>query len=139
MMERKKNKEISTNKPVGPTENLTILAQGTRVQGTLLLKGNLRIDGNMEGDISCQGKVIIGPDGSVKGNVKTVSAVVQGALEGDIEAQELILKSGCDLKGNIFTSRLEIESQAKFNGACNTLEQAQQGNTKKNEVKQAGA
>ena len=37
--------------------------------------------------------------------------------------EELVLKSGCSMKGDIYTCKLEIEPKALFNGACKTMEE----------------
>ncbi|WP_259321824.1 bactofilin family protein [Bacteroides stercorirosoris] len=39
---------------------------------------------------------------------------------------ELTLKANCVMQGNIYTTKLEIESQAKFNGSCNTNDMNQE-------------
>ena len=45
-------------------------------------------------------------------------------LKGDIHTEEeLVLKSGCSMKGDIYTCKLEIEPKALFNGACKTMEE----------------
>ena len=36
------------------------IAQGTTIKGTLVSSGGLRIDGEFEGDITAEGKLVIG-------------------------------------------------------------------------------
>lgn len=123
MIGKKKNEDSSGKNVATNVENLTIIAQGTMVQGALMVEGNLRLDGSIEGDISCKGKVVLGTQGRIKGNVRSAGAVLHGFLEGDIYTNEdLVLKSTCVVKGDIYTSKLEIEAMAKFNGVCNTQE-----------------
>ncbi|MDR1814276.1 MAG: polymer-forming cytoskeletal protein [Tannerella sp.] len=96
-----------------------VLATGTTVTGTVLAESDFRIDGRVEGEINCKGKIVIGPKGSVKGNIETVNAEVFGNVEGTIRVRErLILKSSAELKGDIFIQTLEIEPGAKLNGSC---------------------
>ncbi len=103
---------------------MTTIAQGTNVKGTITLEGNLRLDGIVDGDISCKGKVVIGSQGKVEGNISCYSVVLHGMLHGDIHVTEgVIMKSGCIMNGDIYTSKLEIESKARFNGTCKTTEE----------------
>lgn len=83
----------------------------------------MRLDGIIEGNVSCKGKVVIGPQGRIKGNVTCTGAVLHGMLQGDIQvAEDLVMKSGCTMNGDVYTCKLEIESKARFNGTCNTTE-----------------
>lgn len=123
MMGNKKNEAYSDTHVTTGNDNLTTIAHGAFVNGAIVVEGNLRLDGAVEGDVLCAGKMVIGPHGHVKGNVKAAELVVHGCLEGDIHTSgELILKSDCILKGNICTPRLNIEPQAAFNGVCKTFE-----------------
>lgn len=106
---------------------LTTIAVGTILKGTVDVEGSLRIDGTIEGDITCHQTVVLGPQGKVTGNVTSVSAILQGTLKGDIHiTDKLILKSGCNMNGDIYTSKLEIEPTACFNGNCNTVKENKQ-------------
>ena len=103
---------------------LTTIAMGTVIKGTVDVEGSLRVDGTIEGNVSCHKTMILGPQGTIIGNVTSVSAILHGILKGDIHTEEeLVLKSGCLMKGDIYTCKLEIEPKALFNGACKTMEE----------------
>lgn len=77
------------------------------------------MDGKVEGDISCNGKIVIGPKGSVTGNIVSENAEILGEVDGSVKVSaKLILKSTAIIKGDIYTQSLEIEPNARFNGAC---------------------
>ncbi|MDR2472610.1 MAG: polymer-forming cytoskeletal protein [Tannerella sp.] len=96
-----------------------VLASGTILTGTVVTESDFRIDGRVEGEINCKGKIVIGPKGSVKGNINSVNAEVFGSVEGTIHLSErLIIKSSANIKGDIFIQTLEIEPGAKLNGSC---------------------
>lgn len=119
---KKDNKEhdIVTSEPL----KLTTIAVGTVLKGTMEVEGSLRVDGTIEGDIICHKTVVLGPQGKVTGNVTSTSAILQGTLKGDIHiTDELILKSGCIMDGDIYTCKLEVEPKACFNGTCNTAKE----------------
>ena len=120
MFGTKKNKEadfITTAEPL----KLTTIATGTVLKGIIEVEGSLRVDGIIEGDVTCHKMVVIGPQGTVTGNITSVSAVLQGTLKGDIHVTDLLTL----MNGDIYTCKLEIEPQARFNGTCNTIEEQQ--------------
>ncbi|MDR2775025.1 MAG: polymer-forming cytoskeletal protein [Tannerella sp.] len=103
--------------PCGGLHN--VLATGTVLTGTIVAESDFRLDGRVEGEINCKGKIVIGPKGYVKGNIMTDNAEIFGNVEGSIRARErLVLKSSAVIKGDIFIQTLEIEPGAKLNGSC---------------------
>ena len=121
MFGKKKNEDDSEKLMKVSADNLTMITIGTIVKGIIIIAGGLHLEGTLEGDIICKGKVVIGPQGKVKGNVNCDTAVLYGLLQGDIRAMnELYMKSGCMAKGDVYTRKLEIEPNAGFDGVCNT-------------------
>ena len=57
-----KQKEENTN---GGLHNT--LAAGTTVKGDIVTETDFRLDGKIEGNVSCNGKIVIGPKGNVTG------------------------------------------------------------------------
>lgn len=95
------------------------LAAGTTIKGNIITETDFRLDGKVEGDISCNGKIVIGPKGSVTGNIVSENAEILGEVDGSVKVSaKLILKSTAIIKGDIYTQSLEIEPNARFNGAC---------------------
>lgn len=96
------------------------LAAGTTVTGNIITETDFRLDGKVDGDINCNGKIVIGPKGVVTGNIISVNAEILGEVEGSVRVNaKLILKSTAVIKGDVFTQSLEIEPNARFNGVCN--------------------
>ena len=109
MFGKKKNEDYSVKTVKVGVDKLTTIALGTMVKGTITVEGDLRLDGIIEGNVSCRGKVVIGPQGRIKGNVTCTGAVLHGMLQGDIQvAEDLIMKSGCTMNGDVYTCKLEI-------------------------------
>lgn len=95
------------------------LAAGTTVKGNISTEADLRLDGIIEGDIQCNGKLIVGPKGKVTGNIIAANAEILGTVEGAVQTEgRLILKATAVIQGDIATQTLEIEPNARFNGAC---------------------
>ena len=114
---RSRQEEIQVNNSSGGVHN--VLAGGTAVSGTIVTESDFRLDGRIEGDINCKGKIVIGPKGIIKGNIISDHAEILGNVEGTIRIKEkLIFKSSSNIKGDIYTQTLEIEPGAHFNGTC---------------------
>ncbi len=75
------------------------------------------IDGELEGTINSSKEVNIGKNGHVKGSVIANRLVVQGHVEGTINAQRVEIKSGGHVSGEITSSDLVIESKGIFEGS----------------------
>lgn len=58
------------------------LAAGTTIKGNIITETDFRLDGKVEGDISCNGKIVIGPKGSVTGNIVSENAEILGEVDG---------------------------------------------------------
>jgi cytoskeletal protein CcmA (bactofilin family) len=96
------------------------LAYGTLVKGDITTDGDFRLDGRIEGTISCSGKIVIGKTAEVEGDIISVNAEILGTVVGSITTSEvLVLKPTAVIKGIITTHALVVEPSAKFSGTCN--------------------
>lgn len=103
--------------PAGGLHNA--LGAGTSVKGNMITETDFRLDGKIDGDVQCSGKLVVGPKGCVTGNIVSSNAEILGLVEGSIRVSEkLVLKATAIVQGDIFTKLLEIEPNARFNGAC---------------------
>jgi cytoskeletal protein CcmA (bactofilin family) len=113
-----KNTEETKNLPAAGS-SLNAFVKGTVVEGNVRCESDLRIDGTIKGKLVCTAKVIIGPTGSVEGEVKCQNAVVEGQFKGIMQVQELLnVKETADISGEISTGKLLVQSGAKFNVSC---------------------
>lgn len=97
-----------------------MIGQGTKITGDIETNGDIRIDGNVEGNINSKGKVVIGSNGLIKGEVTCSNAELAGTLNGKIIVSELLsLKASSKVNGDIKTGKLNIEPGAIFSGTCN--------------------
>ena len=94
----------------------TMIGDGTRVVGQLSVKGTIRIDGTMEGDLHADW-VVVGETGKIVGNTHTRGMVVGGSVEGNIEAAESVELTGkASMTGEIHAPKLAIAEGARFEG-----------------------
>ena len=80
------------------------------------LSCNLYVDGEFEGVINSKNEVNIGKHGHIKGEIFTNRLVVQGFIEGTINADKVEIKADGRVKGTIESSELIIESKGIFEG-----------------------
>jgi cytoskeletal protein CcmA (bactofilin family) len=108
-----------TRKNEVETGVINTIGSGTSVTGNIQTTGDIRIDGRLEGTLHSKGKVVIGPTGSVKGDIHCQLADLYGSIEGNISCSELLaLKASANLKGDIQAGKLSIEPGAAFSGVC---------------------
>ena len=114
------NKNSDTAKPEGGTSSINLIGAGTVVEGDIKSNGDLRIDGNVIGNIVSKSKVVVGATGSIDGNVTSQNADVSGSIKGKVTVNELLfLKSSANIQGDIITGKLVVEVGATFTGTCN--------------------
>ena len=95
------------------------LTAGSKIIGTIIADSDIRIDGCVEGDLQCSGKVVIGEKGRLKGTVECQNAEIMGALEGKITINHtLALRATGKIQGEVKTQTLIVEPNAIFNGSC---------------------
>lgn len=106
---------------VDSPERLNRLVSGTKLTGDLITESSLRVDGRIEGNITCNGKIVLGTEGTVVGDVVTTQAEIEGNIEGDLKVEDLlILQKTAVVKGAIQTGRLVIEDGAQIGGNVQT-------------------
>ncbi|MDE2292217.1 MAG: polymer-forming cytoskeletal protein [Elusimicrobia bacterium] len=97
----------------------TVIGAEAYFQGALTVRGSLRVDGEVEGNILEAQTVVVGATGRVRGDVSAEHVVVAGSINGEVVATaQLELKSGGRLVGNIRTPKLTIDEGAVFDGRC---------------------
>lgn len=101
------------------TNNYSNIGKGASIEGNIETVGNMRIDSNVKGNITCKSKIVLGSSSYVEGIVAAQHAEIEGEIQGSIEVAELlILRPTAVIHGDIVTNKLIIESGATFNGSC---------------------
>lgn len=116
-----------TQQPVSGTL-YNALTAGSKIIGTIIADLDIRIDGQVEGDIECSGKVVIGEKGQLKGTISCQNAEIMGHVEGKVAVkQTLAMHATSNLKGEVNTQTLIVEPNAIFNGTCSMGGKAEGG------------
>ena len=114
--DNKKGKMTQEN----PTSQQNIISQDTKIIGDIVSKGPFRIDGQVEGNIRTQGKIVVGKSGFVNGTIKGDNADFEGSFSGKLKLSgTLTLKSTAHIQGEVEVGKLAVEPGATFNAVCN--------------------
>lgn len=101
--------------------------QNTSLKGSLKAKTDIRIDGKVEGNVETSGKVILGKEAKVVGEVSCTNAEIEGLFKGKINVSGILsLKSTCNVEGEVRTQKLIVEAGATFNAQCK-MQSAEEG------------
>ena len=113
------NNNNDTLKKTTSTAAVNIIGNGTTITGDIKSKGDIRVDGSLNGSVETEGKVVVGQGGVVEGDVICKDADVAGVIKAKITVSQLLsLKSSAKLNGDIVTNKLSIEPGATFTGSC---------------------
>lgn len=96
-----------------------VLSNGVSIKGSVKFNSELMIDGAVEGTITSSGRLTVGKNAHIKGEIQTGSVIVYGTIEGNVTAVERCeLHSGCTLRGDIEAPRLVVDEDATFLGSA---------------------
>jgi len=66
------------------TDRTNRIIAGTEINGDLTSDTNIHLEGEVNGNVSCAGRVIIGTSGKINGNLVCVNAEIDGAMDGQL-------------------------------------------------------
>ena len=102
------------------------ISAGTVFKGEITSPNDIRIDGTFEGKVYSKGRVVVGDKAVVKGDVICQNVDFWGKMSGNFYVTDtLSLKSGCTVDGDLHIKRLQVELDAKFNGNCKMITEAE--------------
>ncbi len=101
-------------------EIVSLLGEGVEFQGELSFSNGIRVDGIVRGRVRSDSCLVIGPKGSVEGEVAIRRIAINGTFRGAIHAQDRVeIHKDGKVYGDIYTPCLIIEAGAMFEGKCN--------------------
>jgi cytoskeletal protein CcmA (bactofilin family) len=93
----------------------SIISEDLTIKGNVTSKGEIQVEGEVEGDIRC-GSLLVGDKSKVTGGVAAEDVVVRGHIVGSIRGLRITLQSQSQVEGDIFHQSLAIEQGAYFEG-----------------------
>jgi len=103
---------------VPQTGNAAHIGKSVVIKGELSGSEDLYVDGNVEGKIEMRdNSLTVGPNGVVKADVSAKAVVVQGKLNGSVNASDRVeLQKSAVVTGDLTTQRIAIEEGAFLKG-----------------------
>jgi cytoskeletal protein CcmA (bactofilin family) len=93
----------------------SIIGEDLTVTGNVLSKGEVQVDGQIQGDVHCS-SLIVGEKAQITGGIVAEDVVVRGQVMGSIRGVRVTLQSSSHVEGDIFHQSLAIEQGAFFEG-----------------------
>lgn len=114
-MFEKKNKQPYTDL-LGKTNRIV---EATTIKGDIFSPADFRLDGELTGNFTSNGKLVIGPSGKVIGDIVCKNVDIEGTFKGKLIATELLnLKATAIVEGEVVIGKLAIEPGALFTATC---------------------
>ena len=113
MLGKKEKSSTSTS------SDINVIGEGTKITGDLSSDGDLRIDGEIEGNVATLSKCVLGTSAVICGSIEAKSCDISGRVDGDVKVTDLLLiKASGKVNGDIRTAKIVVENGGEFNGAC---------------------
>ena len=101
------------------TKKHNVFAHGTKIVGNITSDGDIRVDGEIEGEIVTTGRVVLGKSSVVNGIITCPNAEILGEFNGKLTISEtLSIRDTANVTGEVTTKKLAIDVNAMFNGTC---------------------
>ena len=102
------------------------IAAGAKFTGDIATVNDIRIDGDFEGRLYSEARVVVGEKAVVKGDIFATYLDFNGTmLGGNFYVKDtLSLKTGCTVEGDLYFQRFQVELDAKFTGRCQVMSEA---------------
>jgi cytoskeletal protein CcmA (bactofilin family) len=109
------------------------IVEGTIIKGDVISQADFRLDGALIGNFSSNGKLVIGPAGSVNGEIICQNADIEGKFEGKLKIEDTLnIKASAIIIGDVTVGKLSVEPGAVFSATCimkpNATQEAANGN-----------
>lgn len=104
-----------SNPAAAASTGVSIISKALKITGQLESTENIRIDGEIDGDVRGV-SVTVGGGAKVKGTVYGDEIELAGTVEGKIEGRKVVLTGTAHMSGDVVHQDIKIESGAYING-----------------------
>ena len=119
------SKPKSKNNNSGAVE--TVLGAGAAFEGILSCEGSMKVEGELKGDIKVANSIVVGPNGSVTGDINAGEVIIFGKVTGKIDARALEIKSTGEITGEVLVETLITEAGGIMRAKCEMKSPAPKG------------
>lgn len=105
--------------------NESVIDPHARFNGKYVSDRDLRIEGEAQGEIECQGTLIISPQARVRSAIKAHNVIINGDYEGDVDCGgRFEIGSTGRVKGGVKTQVLVVKEGAHWEGSVTMTREA---------------
>jgi len=95
----------------------TIIGPSVKVKGNFSTRGNLRIEGELEGSLKTDSNLLVGKSAKIIAAVAANNAQVAGEIKGNVKIKGLIeLESTAKVVGDLEAKEISVAKGAVING-----------------------
>ena len=114
---RPMNSIISRHTKLPPS----VIGSDLTIMGNVISKGEVQVEGEVQGDINCL-LLVVGEKAKITGGLVAEDVVVRGHVMGSIRGKRVTLQSCSHVEGDIYHQSLAIEQGADFEGKSRRTE-----------------
>lgn len=108
----------------------TIVGPSLKVKGNFKGKGNIIVEGEVDGNLKTEGYVYIGDKAQITANIEAKTARIGGIVTGNVKIKEhLDIVKSAHINGDIECKSLSVEKGAQLNGKCSMANPNQGSNS----------
>src|SRR5688572_4748499 len=120
----------------------SLIGEGTVVHGEIRFEEGLRIDGEVQGDVTALGDsgtlLVISEKARVQGKVKGGHVIINGSVIGPVECDGLLeLQPKARIEGNVRYGTIEMHQGAAIDGEVRTIKPSEERPALKLEIGRA--
>lgn len=94
----------------------SIISSDVEITGTINNSGTIQLEGCIIGEVNVQ-SLTIGNDGRVEGDINAQEVIVKGTVKGTIKAKKVVLEQSASVVGDIFHDTISIQEGASIQGS----------------------
>ena len=130
MQPPKPEPSLAAQTATAPTEyagrdRISTIGPDLRIAGNLYCKGELHIEGQIEGDINSS-SVSVRKGALITGSIEAENILIDGAVNGQIKAPTVTIASSARVTGDVIHQTLAVEEGAHLEGHCRRMRSGEQ-------------
>jgi cytoskeletal protein CcmA (bactofilin family) len=95
----------------------TIIGASIKVKGNFQGRGDIIIEGSLEGSLKTDASVFVGDQAKIVANIEAKDAIINGEVRGNIKAKNYLAIGGtAKIFGDLQYSEISVERGATING-----------------------
>lgn len=133
-----KSGKVSEITPNNSSLDVCNIALGTTIEGNVKVKSNLRLEGIINGSVTCSGRLVMSKTAQIIGDIVCANMISEGKVEGNVTVKEKIqLLATASITGNVKYSVIQIDAGATLNGQLSCIQLGVNSNQKEISTKNA--